>query len=234
MLTNEQLLLNYHQTKSIEIRNMILNNNIKLVHFFAIKFKSKSNFITTDDLISEGTIGLISSIEKYDPAKNVKFSYYASFWIKKCITDFILNNNSTIKNPYHKQLKAGQIHKDVARLIQVNHYDIFPEDILTLGKYSMGDINFYFDDSSQDFLLEFNDVDKYDNTDEEIDELTKSIIKNSIKHLSPIEQKIINKYFGFDTQPMTLQLIANELNCSKMRVCNIKNKALAKLKSKLF
>ena len=44
------------------------------------------------DLIQEGNIGLMQAVKKFDPYKNVKFSYYASFWIKAYILKFIMDN----------------------------------------------------------------------------------------------------------------------------------------------
>jgi len=49
------------------------------------------------DLIQEGNIGLIQAARKFDPYKNVKFSYYASFWIKAYILKFIMDNWRLVK-----------------------------------------------------------------------------------------------------------------------------------------
>ena len=62
-----------------------------------IAMKYKNRGLPLSDLIQEGNIGLMQAVRKFDPYKNVKFSYYASFWIKAYILKFIMDNWRLVK-----------------------------------------------------------------------------------------------------------------------------------------
>ncbi|ETR74641.1 MAG: hypothetical protein OMM_06222 [Candidatus Magnetoglobus multicellularis str. Araruama] len=71
-------------------------SNLRLVVKIAMEFQRiwMQNLL---DLIQEGNIGLMQAVKKFDPYKNVKFSYYASFWIKAYILKFIMDNWRLVK-----------------------------------------------------------------------------------------------------------------------------------------
>ncbi len=74
----------------------LVTSNLRLVVKIAIEFQRvwMQNLL---DLIQEGNIGLMQAVEKFDPYKGVKFSYYASFWIKAYILKFIMDNWRLVK-----------------------------------------------------------------------------------------------------------------------------------------
>lgn len=98
-LTQEEILELFEDWLSNENKDSylkILKHNLRLVVHFANQYKDLTNdIITMDDLINEGNIGLIQAIQNYDHKKNIKFSFYASFWIKKHIILMLkkLDNN---------------------------------------------------------------------------------------------------------------------------------------------
>ena len=74
----------------------LVTSNLRLVVKIALEFQRvwMQNLL---DLIQEGNIGLMQAVKKFDPYKNVKFSYYASFWIKAYILKFIIDNWRLVK-----------------------------------------------------------------------------------------------------------------------------------------
>jgi RNA polymerase sigma-32 factor len=74
----------------------LVTSNLRLVVKIALEFQRvwMQNLL---DLIQEGNIGLMQAVKKFDPLKNVKFSYYASFWIKAYILKFIMDNWRLVK-----------------------------------------------------------------------------------------------------------------------------------------
>jgi len=74
----------------------MVTSNLRLVVKIALDFQRvwMQNLL---DLIQEGNIGLMQAVKKFDPYKNVKFSYYASFWIKAYILKFIMDNWRLVK-----------------------------------------------------------------------------------------------------------------------------------------
>jgi len=75
---------------------VLVTANLRLVVKIALEFQRvwMQNLL---DLIQEGNIGLMQAVKKFDPYKNVKFSYYASFWIKAYILKFIMDNWRLVK-----------------------------------------------------------------------------------------------------------------------------------------
>ncbi len=76
--------------------HVLVTSNLRLVVKIALDYKRlwMQNLM---DLIQEGNIGLIKAVEKFDPDKNVKFSYYASFWIKAYIVKHLMDNFRLVK-----------------------------------------------------------------------------------------------------------------------------------------
>ena len=74
----------------------LVTSNLRLVVKIALEFQRvwMQNLL---DLIQEGNIGLMQAVRKFDPYKNVKFSYYSSFWIKAYILKFIMDNWKLVK-----------------------------------------------------------------------------------------------------------------------------------------
>jgi RNA polymerase sigma-32 factor len=73
-----------------------VTSNLRLVVKIALEFQRiwMQNLL---DLIQEGNIGLMQAVKKFNPYKNVKFSYYSSFWIKAYILKFIMDNWRLVK-----------------------------------------------------------------------------------------------------------------------------------------
>jgi RNA polymerase primary sigma factor len=83
--------------KGAKARNMLISSNLRLVIKIANEFRGLG--MEFADLISEGNLGLMSAVDKYDPDKGAKLSYYASFWIKQSVRRSISNKARTIRTP---------------------------------------------------------------------------------------------------------------------------------------
>lgn len=86
----------YYETKDPAVASQIVTANLRLVVKIALDFQKAwmQNFL---DLVQEGSYGLMQAVRKFDPYKGVKFSYYASFWIKAYILKFIMDNWRLVK-----------------------------------------------------------------------------------------------------------------------------------------
>ncbi len=95
-------------------REKMIKANLRLVVKIAYDF---SNYgLPLLDLISEGNIGLMKAVERFDPAKGGKLSTYASWWIKQSIKRALANQSKTIRLPVHLVDKIGKIRRVAARL----------------------------------------------------------------------------------------------------------------------
>jgi len=99
-----------------EARRTLINSNLRLV------VKIAKGYLTHDmellDLIQEGNVGLIKAAEKFDFRKNVRFSTYASFWIRQSIARAISNKSRMIRFPHRKEERLRKITKAHQRLTE--------------------------------------------------------------------------------------------------------------------
>jgi len=92
----ERLAKEYYQTRDPRLAYKLVTSNLRLVVKIALEFQHfwNRNFL---DLIQEGNLGLLQAVRKFDPYRGVKFSYYASFWIKAYILKYIMDNWRMVK-----------------------------------------------------------------------------------------------------------------------------------------
>ncbi len=97
-------------------RRRLIESNLRLV------VKIARGFVTPDmpllDLIQEGNLGLIRAAEKYDGERNVRFSTYASWWIKQAITRSLVNSRRAIRLPHRKEELLKKIQRTYSSLAQ--------------------------------------------------------------------------------------------------------------------
>jgi RNA polymerase sigma-32 factor len=99
LLTREQekeLAIRYREEGDSEAARQLITANLRLVVKIAMDFQRHwmHNLL---DLIQEGNIGLMQAVKKFDPYRDIKFSYYASYWIKAYILKFIIDNWKLVK-----------------------------------------------------------------------------------------------------------------------------------------
>jgi RNA polymerase sigma-32 factor len=99
LLTPDQqtdLAIRFKENEDAEAVHLLVASNLRLVLKIAMDFQRvwMQNLL---DLIQEGNLGLMQAVEKFDPYRGVKFSYYASFWIKAYILKFIMDNWRLVK-----------------------------------------------------------------------------------------------------------------------------------------
>jgi len=92
-----------------EARQRLIESNLRLVVKIAKAFIS--NDVPLLDLIQEGNLGLIRAAQKYDYAKNVRFSTYANWWIKQAITRSLANKRRAIRLPHRKEEALKKIQR---------------------------------------------------------------------------------------------------------------------------
>ncbi|WP_297057547.1 RNA polymerase factor sigma-32 [Thermosulfurimonas sp.] len=92
----ERIAKEYYETRDPRLAYKLVTSNLRLVVKIALEFQQfwNRNFL---DLIQEGNLGLLQAVRKFDPYRGVKFSYYASFWIKAYILKYIMDNWRLVK-----------------------------------------------------------------------------------------------------------------------------------------
>ena len=91
-----ELAMRIHKKNDEEAANRLIRANLRLVVKIAMDFRR--HWIRNPlDLIQEGNLGLLQAVKKFDPSRGVKFSYYASFWVKAYMLRFIMDNSKLVK-----------------------------------------------------------------------------------------------------------------------------------------
>lgn len=112
-----------------EALHQLIKGNLRLVVKIAKGFWT-GNGTSFTDLIQEGNIGLVQAARKFDPLKKVKFSYYASFWIKAYIHKYLMNNHRSVRiGTTQSQRKIFYNFKKIKHRLISEGIDPTPEEI---------------------------------------------------------------------------------------------------------
>lgn len=226
-----------------EAKEIVIMSNLRLVAKIALHYCKSGVYYL--DLIQEGTIGLISAIDKFDIEKGYKFSTYATWWIKKEIIDALKKKVNMIKIPnyiylMHKKIQIFEedyINKNGSRPSLEEtalSLDISESDIVKVKKaVEMNMINVkYLDNKEEDDGMEIKDYSTINEIDSELNTLQqKNRVSTLLNRLNMREKRIIEMYYGLSEDGRyTFKEIGKELNISAERVRVLKERALGKLR----
>lgn len=223
----------------------LVETNQRFVFSVAKKYANSENLL---DLVSEGNIGLIKAIEKFDINSGNRFLTYAVWWIRRYISDFIIQNNSFVK--CNNSLRFGRLIPKVKSSLfeKLGREPSFEEvNEVLQEKYNckMQDESDFNNIRKYELDVEYNgDTDDTQNADTiynqktATDNITEAIDNNYIKEftsflmdkLSDREKDIISKRYGIGCTEMTVTAIAEEYNLTGTTIRNILNNAKNKMK----
>lgn len=247
-MSNEELIALYQKNRDLSLRNSIVLNNIGLV-YSAAKKKVKSNTsFTIEDLVQEGIIGMMKSIERFDITKNVSFSTYAYYWITQQMDRAVMNNGYVIRLPayvYEKLNAISQIensyitnNKSLDIDMLCNEVNITKQEYLLINSYKTNfsnliSLNSVINIDSDENYIELQDYIPCDYSIEDVvisDDLKMQIL-NLLNMLTPKEKEILKLRYGLNgEEPLTLEAIGNKYNLTRERIRQIENKALNKIR----
>ena len=227
-------------------RDQMIKGNLRLVVKIARDYE---NFgLPLLDLISEGNIGLMKAVERYDPDRGAKLSVYASFWIKQSIRRAISDQSRTIRVPIHVQDKLYLINRTANRLHEILGHEPTDEEIsaevnlpekkvarLRLAVKPMISLDQPMNDDESNCISETVADERCRRPDEDlVDQTNADAVRELLGKLTPRELTILRSRFGFDgDEDETLRGIGAQMGLTRERIRQIQNKALGKLKSLL-
>jgi RNA polymerase sigma-32 factor len=201
------------------------------------------------DLIQEGNIGLMQAVKKFDPYKNVKFSYYASFWIKAYILKFIMDNWRLVKigTTQGQRKLFFKLNKEKQHLIDQG-FDPQPRllsERMGVSEREIADMDQRLDgwdvsldaplrDDSNTERIELLESDSETVEDQVAQKQLKFLLNNKIsafrKTISSREVGIFGLRFLCE-DPSTLQEIGERYGISRERVRQIENIIIRKMRA---
>ena len=197
------------------------------------------------DLISEGNIGLMKAVERFDPAKGGKLSTYGSWWIKQSIKRALANQSKTIRLPVHLVDKISKMRRTAMKLQEEFGREPTDEELAaeigtTAARVSMMrtasirpsslDAPVGDDDSNtySEIVEDERAVNPYDDLE---DKTVTSMLQDMVKHLDAREATILRFRFGLDGgNEKTLEEVGVKFGVTRERVRQIQNLALRKLR----
>ena len=229
-----------------EARATLIEANLRLVVKIAHDFKGLG--LPLLDLISEGNIGLMRAVEKFDPAKGAKFSSYAAWWIKQSMRRALANQARVIRIPVQSAGKINKIKSVKMKLAEQLGREPTDDEIAenlgfserTVTGLRLADLRTFslHDPIQQGEEGEFQDIipDRGAMTPDRIlgDEESVHRLLSLLSELDERERLILKLRFGLDgKRPKTLEEVSQEIRRTRERVRQIQNQALAKLRAML-
>ena len=206
-------------------KDRLIYSNLRFVITMAKQYVGQG--LDLNDLISEGNYGLIKAAERYDyDQTDVRFLSYAVWWVRQSILQSLHENSRSIRLPVNKINELNEFRKT----LQQETYDIDPNAALMLP--TVGQLDQPIDDEGNSFYDIIQD-DSCERVDLKFpDDRTQLILKlkTLLNKLNESEKYVITKYFGLDGEPLTLQDISDDLELTKERVRQIKEKGIKKLR----
>lgn len=225
-------------------KDKIVKANLRFVVKVAKQFQNHG--LDLNDLISEGNIGLLNAIEKFDVSKGYHFISYAVWWIRQSILKAICEKSRAIRLPLNRanelvrieharKVVAGnktesQEFEEIAKMLNMEPSHVremvnISRDMVSLD----ADVNNSDNDHSQ--VADFCEDESFNRPDEVVmEQFMKKDIDNVLETLRPNEAKVIRLRYGLNgIKPMSLKEVGDECNLTKERIRQIEKHAIVRL-----
>ena len=223
-------------------RKRLIEANLRLVIKIAKAYLSAD--VCFMDIIQEGNMGLIHAVEKYDFAKNVRFSTYANWWIKQFISRYFSNKERTIRLPHRKEEILKKIkmasHALGQKLMRQPHVDEIAKEIgvpvenvamllsMTSGVVSLDS---EIDDEDNASVIDLHEDYTYNPEKEFIRKASKEDAVRFLNSLQEKERKVLMYRYQFNgNEPHTLKSISDKMGISPETVRQIEIRALKSIR----
>lgn len=225
-----------------EALGKLVQANLRFVVSVAKQYQNQG--MTLPDLINEGNLGLIKAAQRFDETRGFKFISYGVWWIRQSILQALAEQARIVRLPVNKIGSINKINRVFAKLEQeferepssqeiADVLQIAPEEVKEVlksnGRTLSMDAPISSEEDNNMYDVMYNDENPSPDKHLINESLTYEI-ERALSTLSPRESKVIKLYFGINMKhPLTLEEIGEELELTRERVRQIKEKALKRI-----
>tara|TARA_Y100001970_G_C14202861_1_gene842187 strand:+ start:995 stop:1930 length:936 start_codon:yes stop_codon:yes gene_type:complete len=245
---------NWKERGNLKSAHKLVTSHLRLVAKIAMGYRGYG--LPVSELISEGNIGLMQAVKKFDPDKGFRLATYAMWWIKAGIQEYVLRSWSLVKmgttaaqkklffnlKKIKKQIapsQEGDLKKEHVKEIS-DRLGVKSEEVISMNRRMMGQEKSLNDpvrsgekSEWQDWVVDENmDQELYVAQKQELDE-KKLLLKDAIKILNDREKKIIEER-KLSNNPKTLDELSKKYKISRERIRQIESKAFEKLQKAML
>ena len=244
---------NWRSTGNIKSAEKLVTSHLRLVAKIAMGYKGYG--LPINEMISEGNIGLMQAVKKFEPEKGFRLATYAMWWIKASIQEYILKSWSLVKIGTTtaqkklffnlKKLKnqiapfaEGDLKDNQVKTI-ANKLDVSEEEVVSMNRRLSGkeqSLNAPIGEDGeewQDWVVDKNMDQELKIAQQEEMEHRKDLLKDSIKILNDREREILYAR-RLTENPITLEDLSKKHKISRERIRQIENKAFEKLQKHML
>jgi RNA polymerase sigma-32 factor len=245
---------NWRESGNLQSAHKLVTSHLRLVAKIAMGYRGYG--LPVSELISEGNLGLMQAVKKFDPEKGFRLTTYAMWWIKAAIQEYVLRSWSLVKmgtttaqkklffnlKKIKNQIAAGQegdLRDDQVKEIS-KRLDVQSHEVVNMNRRMMGHEKSLNDpiksgetDEWQDWLVDDSlDQELVVSQKQEYDD-KKELLNNAIKILNDREKEIITAR-RLSEKPKTLEELSKKYKISRERIRQIETKAFEKLQKSMI
>jgi len=245
---------NWRENGNLQSAHKLVTSHLRLVAKIAMGYRGYG--LPVNELISEGNVGLMQAVKKFDPEKGFRLATYAMWWIKAAIQEYVLRSWSLVKmgtttaqkklffnlKKIKNQIAAGQEGdlrddqvKEISKRLAVESYEVVNMNRRMMGQEkSLNDpIKSGETDEWQDWLVDDSlDQELIISQKQEYDD-KKELLNNAMKILNEREKEIITAR-RLSEEPQTLEDLSKKYKISRERIRQIETKAFEKLQKSMI
>jgi len=220
----------------------LVKANLRFVVSVAKQYQNQG--MSLPDLINEGNLGLMKAAQRFDETRGFKFISYAVWWIRQAILQSLAEQARIVRLPVNKIGSINRINRAFSRLEQeyerepssqeiAEMLEMFPEDVKDALKTNGRTVSMDAPISSEEDNTMYDVLQSNDTPSPDRNLINESLayeIERALSTLAPRESKVLKLYFGLGMKhPFTLEEIGEELNLTRERVRQIKEKAIKRI-----